>query len=87
MTEFLRGDVVGYRNRTPNDPDRYMIYLGKGTYRAGFRSCEYYECLTHDGKKRQSFCKNDELRKIGHMPEFDSFVAALAGLRDFKEDA
>lgn len=29
----------------------------------------------------------DRLRKVGHMPEFDSFMAALAGLRDFKEDA
>lgn len=87
MTEFCRGDIVRYKRTDPNGIGRYMIYLGKGTYRAGLGGCEYHECLTHDGKKRQSFCKNDELRKVGHMAEFDSFMAALAGLRDFKEDA
>ena len=87
MTEFLRGDIVRYKKGAPNDPDRYMIYLGKGTYRAGMRNLEYYECLTRDGKKRQSFCVNDELRKVGHMAEFDSFMAALAELKDFREDA
>ena len=86
MTEFCRGDIVRYKRTGLNGADRYMIYLGKGTYRAGFRGCEYYECLTHDGKKRQSFCENDELCKVGHMTEFDSFMAALKALKDFKEE-
>lgn len=87
MTEFLRGDIVCYKKAAPNDPNRCMVYLGKGIYSTALKDCEYHECLTHDGKKQQSFCKNDELRKVGHMAEFDSFMAALAGLKDFKEDA
>lgn len=87
MTEFLRGDIVCNIYAGKVNPARYLVYLGKSTITQGRYRSRGYSCLTYDGRKIQLFRDNDPLRLVGHMPEFDNFMAALAGLKDFKEDA
>lgn len=86
MTEFCRGDIVVNKYAGATNPDKYLLYLGKSTIVQGRYRSKGYTCLTYDGQKIQLFRENDPLRKVGHMPEFDNFMAALKALGDFKEE-
>lgn len=86
MTEFRRGDIVRniYAGRV--NPTRYLVYLGKSTITQGRYRSRGYSCITYSGEKIQLFRDNNPLRLVGHMPEFDNFMAALKALGDFKEE-
>ena len=86
MAEFQRGDIVCNRCVGERNSHRYLMYLGKSTITQGRYRSRGYTCLTHDAEKIQLFRDNDPLYRVGHMAEYDSFMAALAGLKDFKED-
>lgn len=84
MTEFRKGDIVRNIYVGEANPARYLVHLGKSTIVQGRYKNRGYTCLTYDYQKIQLFMDNDPLRLVGHMSEFDSFMAALAGLKDFK---
>lgn len=86
MAEFKRGDIVCNKFSGPKNPHRYSLYLGKSTITQGRYRSKGYTCLTYDGKKIQLFRDNDPLYRVGHMAEYDSFMKALAVLKDFKEE-
>lgn len=86
MMEFCKGDIVGNRCVGATNPNKYLLYLGKSTIVQGRYRSKGYTCLTYDGQKIQLFRENDPLYLIGHMAEFDSFLAALKALKGFKEE-
>ena len=86
MAEFQRGDIVCNRCVGERNLHRYLLYLGKSTIKQGMYRSRGYTCLTHDAEKIQLFRDNDQLYRVGHMAEYDSFTKALAALKDFKEE-
>ena len=86
MAEFKRGDIVCNKFSGTKNPYRYSLYLGKSTITQGRYRSKGYTCLTFDRKKIQLFRDNDPLYRVGHMAEYDSFMKALAELKDFKEE-
>lgn len=82
MSEFSKGDIVGNKYAGPNNPYRYLMYLGKSTITQGRYRHKGYDCLTYDGRKIQLFRENDPLYLVGHLPEFHSFLAALRELKE-----
>lgn len=86
MAEFQRGDIVCNRYAGERNPHRYLLYLGKSTITQGRYRSRGYTFLTHNAEKIQLFRDNDQLYRVGHMAEYDSFTKALAALKDFKEE-
>ena len=86
MAEFKRGDIVCNRYAGRRNPHRYLLYLGKSTITQGRCRSRGYTCLTHEARKIQLFRDNYPLCRVGHMAEYDSFMKALAVLKDFKEE-
>lgn len=82
MADFRKGDIVQNIFAGKNNPTRFLLYIGKGT--CG-HTHKVYDCIGYDGKKVQLFREPDGLVKIGHMYEFDTFMAALRSLADRKE--
>lgn len=85
MMEFRKGDIVRNIYAGESNPTRYLLYLGKGTCKQGRYSHKAYNCMGFDGTKVQVFRQDNPLVLVGHMPEYDAFVLALKGLKDFKE--
>ena len=77
---FHKGDIVMNIFAGKGNPYRYLLYLGKGTCRQGRYSHKVYDCIGYDGTKVQIFRENEPLVVVGHMTEFDDFIAALRKL-------
>ena len=82
MGDFRKGDIVRNIYAGEGNPYRYLLYLGKGAIRQGRYRHKVYDCLGYDGEKVQLFRENDPLVLVGHMEEFDAFMAALRSLAD-----
>lgn len=80
------GDIVrnGYAGEL--NPYRDFLYLRKGTYGKGIHAQKTYDGLTCDGKKIKLF-RDAPIEKIGHMDEYDAFMAALSRLAPTAADA
>lgn len=87
MADFRKGDIVQNLFAGQENPTRFLLYIGKGTCRQGRYTHKVYNCIGYDGKKVQLFCDPDGLVKVGHMYEFDVFMAALEALADRKDGA
>lgn len=87
MADFRKGDIVQNLFAGKNNPTRFLLYIGKGTCRQGRYSHKVYDCIGYDGKKVQLFRDPDGIAKVGHMDEFDAFMAALKALADRKDGA
>ena len=79
---LIKGDIVRNKFAGDGNPRRFMVYLGESTIRQGRYSHKGYTCPDYDGSKVQLFREGDPLIKVGHMEEFDAFVAALRRLKD-----
>lgn len=86
MNELKKGDIVQNIFAGKRNPTRFLLYIGKGTCRQGRYTSRVYDCIGYDGRKVQLFREPDGLVKVGHMDEFDKFMAALATLKDRKGD-
>ncbi len=86
MSDFCKGDIVMNIYAGKRNPQRYLLYLGKGTCRQGRYSHKVYDCIGYDGQKVQIFRESDPLVLVGHMPEFDDFMKALMRLKDMGDD-
>lgn len=82
MMDIVKGDIVRNRFVGDSNPQRFLLYLGKSTIRQGRYSHKGYDCIAYDGRKVQLFREGDPLIKVGHMDEYDTFVAALRRLKD-----
>lgn len=79
---FRKGDIVRNIYAGDGNPQRYLMYVGKGTV-FGSKS---YDCIAYDGKKVQFYQADDPLEVVGHMDEFDSFIAALKRLKNLGQE-
>lgn len=86
MADFCKGDIVRNIFTGRNNPTAYLLYLGKGTCRQGRYVHKVYNCIDYNGQKVQIFRENDPLVLVGHMAEFDAFMAALSSLADRKDN-
>lgn len=85
MDELRKGDIVLNIFAGKRNPTRFLLYIGKGTCRQGRYTHKVYDCIGYDGRKVQLFRDPDGLVKVGHMDEFDTFIAALKLLKDRKD--
>ena len=79
--KFKKGDIVRNVYAGENNPNRYLLYLGKRIIRQGRYRNNGYDCLAYDGRRVQLFVDDNPLEYVGHMDEFDAFVGALKRLR------
>ena len=84
--QFHKGDIVMNIFAGKGNPNRYLLYLGKGTCRQGRYRHKAYDCIGYDGRKVQLFRENDPLVVVGHMTEFDDFIAALQELASMERE-
>lgn len=82
MADLHKGDIVQNIFAGENNRNRFMLYIGKGTCKQGRYTHKVYDCIGYDGRKIQIFREPDGLVKVGHMNEFDAFMAALKSLKD-----
>ena len=85
MGDFRKGDIVRNVFAGKNNPTAHLLYLGKGTCRQGRYSHKVYNCIGYDGQKVQVFRENEPLVLVGHMTEFDAFMAALRSLSSMEQ--
>ena len=85
MGEVRKGDIVLNIFAGKRNPKRFLLYIGKGTCRQGRYTHKVYDCIDYDGQKVQLFRDPDGLVNVGHMDEFDTFIAALKLLKDRKD--
>lgn len=83
--KFRKGDIVKNVFAGKGNPCQYLLYLCKGTCRQGRYTHKVYDCIGYDGQKVQVFREGDPLVVVGHMDEFDAFVAALRSLSSYGE--
>lgn len=83
---FHKGDIVMNIFAGKGNPNRYLLYLGKGTCRQGRYRHKVYDCIGYDGRKVQIFRENDPLVVVGHMTEFDDFITALQELASMEQE-
>lgn len=86
MCDLRKGDIVNNTYAGENNPTRYLLYIKKGTCRQGRYTHKVYDCIDYEGQKTQIMRDPDGLVKVGHMEEFDAFMAALRALKDRKDD-
>lgn len=86
MVDFRKGDIVRNIFAGKNNPNAYMLYIGKGTCKQGRYSHKVYDCIGYDGQKVQVFREPESLMLVGHMEEFDAFMVALKSLKDMEHD-
>lgn len=88
MADFRKGDIVKNLFAGKNNPTRFLLYMGEGTCKQGRYSHKVYNCIGYNGEKVQLFRDPpDGLVKVGHMYEYDTFMAALKSLADRKDGA
>jgi len=85
MAEFHKGDIVRNIFAGKNNPTAFLLYLGKGTCRQGRYRHKVYNCIGYNGRKVQVFRANEPLVLVGHMAEFDAFIAALKELANRRD--
>lgn len=82
---YKKGDIVRNNYAGETNPNRYLMYIGKGQIRQGRYTSKSYDCLNYNGKKVQFFRDDNQLVVVGHMPEYDAFLAALKRLPKLQE--
>ena len=80
-TKFRAGDIVENIFAGKSNPQKYLMYLRKGTVKQGRYTHKTYDCISYNGKKVQVFRDNEPLVLIGHMTEYDNFISALQRLK------
>lgn len=82
MAEFVKGDIVVNLYTTEANPNHFLLYIKKGYCQQGRYRHKTYDCIAYDGRKVQLFRDDGGVKKVGHMDEFDIFMAALKKLRE-----
>lgn len=82
QVKFKKGDILKNGWAGDGNPYRYMTYLRAGTVRQGRYSHKVFECIGYDGGIIKQFQRDHRFEVVGHMPEFDTFMAALKRLKD-----
>lgn len=83
---FKKGDILKNKFAGENNPYRYVMFLKCGTIRQGKFSNKSYDCMGYDGKKAQFFRDDNQFECVGHLKEFDIFLAELKKLKGLKMD-
>ncbi len=78
---FRKGDIVRNLYAGEGNPCRYLMYFGKGTVRQGRYTHKTYDCIDYSGEKAHFIRDDAHFEVVGHMEEFDSFIAALKNLK------
>ena len=80
-----KGDIVRNEYAGKNNPIRYFLYLGKGTIKQGRYTHKVYKGICYDGRKIDLF-RDTPLTYVGHMEEYDAFIAALEKLSRMEQE-
>ena len=85
-----KGDIIKNNFAGDGNPDKYLLYLGKGTIKQGKYIHSVYKCLSFDGKKVNLFAEKymggiPAMIYIGHMDEYDAFIKKLRILKNVRE--
>lgn len=80
LKPLRKGDIVRNIFAGDNNPTAHLLYLGKGTCRQGRYRHKVYDCISYEGRKVQVFREPEPFVVVGHMDEFDAFMAALEKL-------
>ena len=83
---FRKGDIVRNMHAGAGNPNRHLMYVGKGIIRQGRYTHKSYDCIAYDGEKVQFFRDDAQFEVVGHMDEFDSFIAALKKLKSMEQE-
>lgn len=78
---FRKGDILINGFAGEGNPIRRFLYLGKGSIKQGRYTHKTYKGIGYDGKKIDLF-RDTPLIYVGHMQEYDDFIAALSRLRN-----
>lgn len=84
MERLKKGDIVKNIHAGENNPQRYLLYIGKCTIKQGRFNSKGYKCIAYDGKTVELFMDDEPLVKIGHMEEYDEFKNALKSIKEIK---
>ena len=83
--KFRAGDIVENIYAGKGNPNKYLMYWRKGTVKQGRYMQKTYDCINYNKEKVRLLRSNEPLIFIGHMAEYDNFIAALKSLLDKKE--
>lgn len=72
-----KGDIIINEWAGQSNPTRKLLFLKASSIKQGRYSHKTYECLSYDGRKVHLFRDDDHITVVGHMEEFDAFIAAL----------
>lgn len=76
--KLVRGDIIENLYASENNPYRYLVFLEHQT----FRSNKVIVCVGFDMKKVRLSKDCLNIKKVGHMSEFDAFATELKKLAD-----
>lgn len=83
---FRKGDIVRNVYASEKNPNRYLMYVGKGTIRQGRYVHKTYDCINYNGEKVDLFREGDPLEVVRHMDEFDAFMVSLKRLKNMEQE-
>lgn len=78
---FRKGDIIRNLWVGSKNPEAYLLYIRKSSVKLGGYTMESYECLAYDGRSVHLFANGAKLEFVGHMEEYDKFIAALKNLK------
>lgn len=83
MTEynFRKGDIIRNLWAGSKNPTAYLLYIRKSSVKQGRYTMKTYECLDYDGRRVHLYRNDARLELVGHMEEYDKFIAALKNLK------
>lgn len=84
---FKKGDILKNNYAGEGNSFRYVMFLCSSTIRQGRYKHKGYDCMGWDGSKVQFFRDDNQLKIVGHMNEYDAFLAALKKLNRRADNA
>lgn len=78
-----KGDIIKNLSAGENNPTKCLLYIGKSSTRQGRYIHKTYRCIGGDGSTVHLMRDSARIEVVGHMNEFDTFLAALKALKDY----
>ena len=77
-----KGDIIKNLWAGESNPTKCLLYIGKSSVKQGRYTEKTYRCIGFDGGIVHLLRDNARIEIIGHMDEFDRFMAELKKLKD-----
>lgn len=73
-----KGDIIKNLWAGDGNPHKCLLYIGKSSMQRN----KTYRCIGYSGDNVHLFRDDARIEVVGHMDEFDNFMAALKRLKD-----